>query len=110
MRVINTRTRIRETVLFWQEQNPVIPAQAALRELALLLDPDTATIEEVQDLFAKTGARTPWKPHIRCDQCLQEVPFVVEVGEEPDYDSSTARLCQKCLEAALALAKEEAQK
>lgn len=38
-----------------------------------------------------------------CHGCGRSVAAVARVGEEPDYESSTARLCRDCLLAALAL-------
>ena len=35
-----------------------------------------------------------------CDGCHQNVIATVEVGEEPDYESATARLCLTCVDAA----------
>lgn len=38
----------------------------------------------------------------RCDGCEQDVPVAVAVGEEPDWESSTAMLCPDCARAAVA--------
>ena len=43
--------------------------------------------------------------HVRCDECRStspEITAIVQLGEEPDYESSTAGVCEKCLVAALA--------
>lgn len=34
---------------------------------------------------------------LTCHECERDVEEVVEVGEEPDYESHTARLCGQCL-------------
>lgn len=44
-----------------------------------------------------------WTP-IRCDECSQDAEVAVEVGEPPDYESSTVVLCVPCLTRALDLA------
>jgi hypothetical protein len=44
---------------------------------------------------------------IRCSECGKEAGEVVEVGEEPDYESSTTWLCKDCLRKALNLMEEE---
>jgi len=62
------------------------------------LDPNTATAKDVEDIIGNTT----WTK-LRCDECEQEVDAVVEVGEEPTYESSTARLCKGCLQKAVAL-------
>jgi len=42
----------------------------------------------------------------RCDECKKYYNNVVELGEEPDYDSATARICGECLRKAAALLEE----
>lgn len=37
----------------------------------------------------------------RCDECDNEVEAVMEVGQEPDYESSTAKICLSCVKYAL---------
>ena len=45
-----------------------------------------------------------WTSVPACDSCCQEgLEAVVEVGQTPDYDSATARLCEDCILAAAAL-------
>ena len=39
-----------------------------------------------------------------CDECKQDVPAVVQLGEEPDYETATACICLKCLKKAVAMA------
>lgn len=46
--------------------------------------------------------------HLYCNECRQRVDLAVCVGEEPDYDSATAYLCEPCLRAAYALLPVEA--
>ncbi len=41
---------------------------------------------------------------ILCDECGQSVEVAVTVGQEPDYDSSTATICLACLTRAVSLA------
>lgn len=43
----------------------------------------------------------------KCDECQRYVKAVVQVGEELDYESYTARLCLDCVRKAYALASEE---
>lgn len=42
---------------------------------------------------------------VKCDECGQSVELVVQLGQEPDYESATACICVKCLKAAVKLAK-----
>ena len=39
-----------------------------------------------------------------CNECEEEADPVVEVGDEPDYESSTAWVCLDCLRGAVAMA------
>ena len=40
-----------------------------------------------------------------CDECKANVKVAIQLGEEPDYDSSTATICLKCLQDAVVMAK-----
>lgn len=40
----------------------------------------------------------------KCDECKQDAFAVVQLGEEPDYESHTASICIDCLNKAVALA------
>ncbi len=68
--------------------------QAALDALGPSPHPD-----EVTKLWP--GARCGYDP--RCDECNKYVAEVVQMGEEPDYESSTAKICAACLMAAMKL-------
>lgn len=37
-----------------------------------------------------------WTEKPSCDECGQQVAAVAEVGQPPDYESATARLCYSC--------------
>lgn len=38
---------------------------------------------------------------LQCDECKKSVEAVVQVGQPPDYESSTASICIDCAKAAL---------
>ena len=40
---------------------------------------------------------------VECDQCGKRVSVAVTVGQPPDYETSTATICEPCLRRALAL-------
>lgn len=44
---------------------------------------------------------TSWTSPGSCDECGKAADELVEVGEPPDYESSTARLCVACAVAAV---------
>jgi hypothetical protein len=60
---------------------------AKLRTLGPSPEPDEVT---------KVVGNDSWV-QVRCTECEQEVYAVVQVGQEPDYDSSTAWLCADCI-------------
>ncbi|RLI71039.1 hypothetical protein DRO91_06105, partial [Candidatus Heimdallarchaeota archaeon] len=52
------------------------------------------------DKIDETIGNSSWTSVI-CNECNSGADFVIEVGEEADYDSATARLCKACIEKAL---------
>ena len=112
MRVRTTRDHIRAFIIGARGYNLVdikrfypreYEDRRATVELAKSLDPETSTREDVQSLWNLSGWDGVYNPGQRCDNCGQCREAVVEVGEEPDYESNTASMCEECLEAALAL-------
>jgi hypothetical protein len=63
------------------------------------LDPETATPEDVEKIVGNKS----WAELSRCHECGGYFEEVVEIGEPPDYESSTAHICKKCLRKALKL-------
>ena len=48
---------------------------------------------------------------LRCDECGREdLEYLIEIGEEPWFESATALVCEECLGKALKLIKEETKK
>lgn len=58
--------------------------------------PDPIAVDEI----IGNGSWTRVPP---CDECNKETDIVVELGEPPDYESRTARICPECLKAAISL-------
>ena len=67
-----------------------------------LLDPETASAGDVSEIVGNTS----WADRKRCDECGQQSWDIVEIGEEPDYESRTCYVCADCLRAALRLLEE----
>lgn len=57
------------------------------------LDPETATAEQVAAII---GNNT-WAGPEACSECGIESWGVVQLGEEPDYESQTTLICRACL-------------
>lgn len=76
-----------------------------LDELGPWPDPDACDAVIGEYMWGKgRNAGATWTAVPSCDECKKSVPVVVEVGEEPDYESATATICIGCLQAAVKLA------
>lgn len=62
------------------------------------LDLKTCPPEAVDEAFGNSS----WT-RMQCDECGAHVDWVVELGQEPDYESATACICRSCLNKALLL-------
>lgn len=71
---------------------------AALAKLIAPIDPD-----EVDRIIGNTSWTTE-----ACDECGTYADPLVQLGQEPDYDSSTATICVPCIQKALNLSKDAA--
>lgn len=100
MHLTTLRDIIRSTPLRWARQYPATnwPQMQATLDRLNRLDLETATKEQVALVIGNDF----WT-RIECDECGKEVEAYVQLGEEPDYESSTACICFPCLEKAVAL-------
>lgn len=62
------------------------------------LDLETADAKTVNEIIGNNKWTTA-----KCSECAGIVSDVVMVGENPDWESNTAYLCQKCAKRALSL-------
>ncbi len=111
MKLLDERTQVREVARRWKDQyfqygkwylwsnRPASYAEDMYKRLCAL-DVETATAADVE----RCGLRG-WISPQPCHECRYEGWDVVQLGEEPDYDSATARVCRSCLEKALRLAR-----
>ena len=104
MELLNERHQVRTVAEKWRTQHGTGTYVADKRgrmvgdELAAL-DPETATADDVAEII---GNRS-WVDKSICHECGAETWDAVEVGQPPDYESSTATICGGCLRAALRL-------
>lgn len=104
MVLITHRELIRKVVERWERQYPPKTAEPDktkkgddLRKLNL----ETATIHDVEKVIGNYS----WT-RLKCDDCGREdddLDTVVQVGQEPDYESATALLCKECAKRAFSL-------
>ena len=57
------------------------------------------TARQIADIIGNDS----WCCPTKCSECGTASWVVVEIGEEPDYESATARVCLDCLRNAVAL-------
>lgn len=71
----------------WQYGNDKEVIYDKLMELG-----DNPSYKDVDEAIGNTS----WT-NIYCDECNESVLKVIQLGEEPDYESSTACICKPCL-------------
>jgi len=96
MELITRQTLAAEAADRWvaQYQGDREGKAAAIRSLGEAPDPDAV------DAIIGNGS---WTSVPECNECKTDVEAVVRIGDEPDYESSTAWVCEDCLKKALAL-------
>lgn len=97
MEVITRRSRAAEAHERWERQygDATGDKKAITQRLAAL-----GAWPEPEAVNAVIG-NDSWT-ECTCNECGESVPLVVRLGEPPDYESSTADVCERCLSAALA--------
>ena len=100
MKAISQRQLIQTVVKRWEAHCNSSPYDWKFEALAKLrkLDLDTCSAKDVNDIIGNSS----WT-RLKCDDCQKETDFVLVLGEEPDFESNTARLCRYCVLAAFSL-------
>lgn len=102
MKLIKQRDLIRTTAQRYEEQlfHTFGRYPARIEVLAKLrkLDAEAATASEIDEII---GVKN-WCNSF-CDECNENVSDVVQIGDEPDYESHTAWICKKCAPKLIAL-------
>ena len=65
------------------------------------LDPGTATVDQVNEILGRDMVY-----RLECNECGEVAEALVQIGEEPNYETNTAYVCRACLERALRLVTE----
>lgn len=107
MKIIDERHQVRGVAEHWKSQyrrdgqwmTGMYGDAGEVYEKLVALDPETATGKDV----AKIIGNNSWAGPADCHECGEAVARTVEIGQEPDYESHTAQLCEGCLRKALAL-------
>lgn len=92
MKLITEHGKIRGVAARWGEQYRYsTDADKLAIKTRLLALPENAT---AADVFAVIG-NDSWT-RLTCDECKRDVKAVAQLGDEPDYESSTVLLCVDC--------------
>lgn len=86
----------------WMQQYGAFPrdsGHAAILNQLKALNPTPSAAKEINRIIGNES----WTRMPKCDQCQRVKPALVLMGEEPDYESATAWVCQDCLVDALKL-------
>jgi len=103
---VNERDQIRDVAERWAAQYPnnrERPEKEEIKQKLFSLNKDTATAKEVAEIIGNDLWVTPKE----CQECHVESYKVIQVGQEPDYESYTTYICPDCLRKALLLAESE---
>jgi hypothetical protein len=104
MKLLTPRIKASETAEAWKLQYRIGSGSDVESDkvdvhnglVALGLSPDPVDVDRI------IGNKT-WTS-LHCHECDESCDVAVRLGEDPDYESSTARICLACLRKALALA------
>ena len=105
MKIMTPQTLAREARAKWDEQYKHASNDNHLRTWAPAVAARLAALgenpspQQVNDAIGNDR----WTQPPSCSECDSESAAIVQVGEEPDYESSTAWLCRDCVVKALAL-------
>jgi hypothetical protein len=99
MRLITRKSKASDAAIAWAKQYP--PEHDHFRDkqdkAKRLIELGSNPNPDDVDSIIGNGSWTRTK----CHQCNAENIDVVELGQEPDYESHTANICKPCIEKAL---------
>lgn len=62
-----------------------------------------ALVSPTEEQIANIIGNSSWTEN-ECTECRKDFPIVIQIGDDPDYDSDTVWLCTECLQKALRMA------
>lgn len=101
MHIITRQLRANGAPLSWRHQYSHSPADSRQRDIMRQLDAMSLPVDP--DEVDRIIGNKSWTDVGSCDECEARPEILVEVGQEPDYESATACLCRDCLAKAVAL-------
>lgn len=97
MKLITRRTQAAEAADRWIQQYYGDRDGIAAKIKALGKSPDRDAVDRII-------GNDSWTSVDPCSECDKPSDVIVRLGQEPDYESSTAWVCPACLRAAIKLA------
>jgi hypothetical protein len=99
VKLITKSEKIKNIVEAWSLQYGMVPPDDDKYQILQKLKGKKPTTEkEIAEIIGNVS----WTRN-SCDQCKKDCDLLVELGQELDYESATARICKKCLSDALSL-------
>ncbi len=105
MKLITERDIIREVPKRWQrtyQDGKYGKDKIDIMHQLLALDTEVATSKQIADIIGNDAWTT-----MSCSECGKRSIPVIEVGDEPDYESNTVWLCFGCIDKLYELRKGE---
>jgi hypothetical protein len=101
MKIITQRDLIKGIPAWWREtyaSGKYGQDKIQIMKLLDTLDVETATVKDISDIIGNDS----WTSR-SCDECQMDVDVVIQLGQEPDYESNTVEICRNCFKKALDL-------
>jgi len=94
MKIITKQHKIDNITKSWYKQYKryMTPGGDKLEIYEKLLKLDQPTEAEIIDIIGNKS----WTENY-CDECGEDWEILIQIGQEPDYESRTAKICQSCL-------------
>lgn len=102
MRLITQQTLANGVIKKWAEQYPKSGTNYGRDKQKVLKDLKDLGSNPSPYAISKVIGNPSWTD-TNCDECSTRLVPVIRLGDEPDYDSSTANICRGCLVKALEL-------
>ena len=104
MKLLTEREQVRDVAKRWRGSygSGTYGADKRKRNVSAeldALDPEKATAAQVAEIVGNGS----WVSKESCHECGAPTWELVQLGQEPDYESSTANVCKACLLKALNL-------
>lgn len=95
MKIITRDDRAKLAPMEWYRQYQMHATPEQKRKTDILLALVNPKYSEIDSIIGNDS----WTI-LRCNECERTSDWVIQLGQEPDYESSTARICAECFDKA----------